>query len=281
MSEVERTAPPWSRLAYLLALVPAVALGVQGVVTARTLNLFEQGTVVAGAAAFLHGDMLYSDHFAFYGPLAYLVPYAGIPLFGVARGIFVVDFVVAAIMCLLVYALARRISGRPWLALLAPVILALAGGATQRNMMALASVLALVELERSGAVRWAVAAGASAALALLWFQDTGVWVAVATGLAAVLIRIFGEPERGVSVGLDPAVVRGLGRRAGAVVRLPGDPGCPARLGLLLLRLPELRLHRPVGDRLPPVVDRQLAGAVPPLAPVQVHVLPRSRTSASV
>jgi hypothetical protein len=170
-------------------MVPALALTVWGLLTARTLNLFEQGTVVSGGAAFVHGDMLYSEHFAFYGPLAYLVPYTWVALFGVVRGLFLMDTVTGMAMWVVVYALARHISQRPWLAIAAPAVVVLSGGGTQRNLMALVSMLALLQLGRSGRVAWSAAAGTSAALALLWFQDTGVWVAVATALGVVIAHV--------------------------------------------------------------------------------------------
>lgn len=160
-----------------------------------SLNLFESGTTVAGADALFRGHMLYSDHFGFYGPLAYVVQYAFAAGLPGNLGLLLVVVVIGLADCLLAYAVAATLTGRPYWSLAAPALLTAAGSATQRPLLALAAVLCVCRYEERGRVGWLVGAGAAAAGAVLWFQDAGVWTLTALGLAAAIVAALRLPSR--------------------------------------------------------------------------------------
>jgi hypothetical protein len=174
----------------VIAILPVALLWVLNTRAGVTLNLFESGTFLAGGQHQLHGHMLYSHVFAFYGPLAYLEPYLAARLLGHNDlGLLVPDLVVSALLCWTAYRLARRLSGRNWLSLVAPWVIAAQGSATPRTFTALIALLTLSHYEGDQRIRWLFASGGTAALATLWFQDAGVWVTIGIATAAVLAMI--------------------------------------------------------------------------------------------
>ena len=184
---------PW-RLA-ALGCLPYILVTLAQLRSGLALNLFEAGTTVAGGDALFRGDMLYSEHFGFYGPLAYVVQWAFATWVPGNVGLLLVVVVIGLADCLLAYAVAVALTGRAYLSLVAPALLAAAGSATQRPLLALAAVLCVCRYEQRGRVGWLVAAGAATSGALLWFQDAGVWSLLAFALATAVCMLLRLPDR--------------------------------------------------------------------------------------
>lgn len=191
----------------LLAMVPALAfaaLSLRGV----SLNLFEDGTTIAGGLRIFAGEAPYRDFFAFYGPLTYVLPAGVFRVTGsVTTAVVIYYAVISCATSLVAYLLARRISGRPVLALIVPAALVLLNATQTRSLPALAAVLALMAYERSLRRRWMVVAGAAISVALLWVQDSGAWLVVALLVAWAGSALMPEVRRVLtarSVGLAAA-----------------------------------------------------------------------------
>lgn len=167
------------------------------VILGRTLNLFESGTAIVGGQRLLDGQMPYTDFFAFYGPLTYLLPGIADEVTGsVTSADFGFGLVVGIVSAVVCYLLTVGLTDRPVAALIAPVVIVLLGANTARSLPALASILLLVWFERSGRRGWAIGAGACAGIGLLWIQDAGAWMCVSVALV-VLAGIFAARVRTV------------------------------------------------------------------------------------
>jgi hypothetical protein len=189
-----------ARLANVAALLPAPLLWLLTVRTGYTLNLFESGTVLAGGQHLVHGDMLYTDVFAFYGPLAYLGPYLMAALFGRSDlALLLPDVIFGTLVCWIAYRLAVRLSGRPWLSLLVPMAIAAQGADSRRTLPALASLLALSNYERTRARWWLFLSGIACAAATLWFQDAGISLAISLVVVTAVAMHRWRPALGGTV----------------------------------------------------------------------------------
>lgn len=199
-----------------VAVLPAVVFWLLNLHWGFTVNLFELGTVMEGGRRIGGGQALYTDFFSFYGPLGYLLPYAALLLSGsvvVAAG--VLDLVVAVLSSWVTYRLAAALSGRPAVALVAPLCLALVGGTTARTLAPLAGVLCLCAWETTQRSRWLLGVGAFTSVGLLWIQDGGAWLT----LAVLLVAAGGLRSERIRAVLGP---RHLGRIVvgGTVAALP-------------------------------------------------------------
>jgi len=171
------------------------------VVLGRGLNLFETGTTIVGGLRLLSGQMPYVDFFAFYGPLTYLFPGLAAKAAGsVTTADFVLDLLVGTASAVVAYLVATRLSRRPVLALLAPLILLLLGANTARTLPALLSVLLLIRAERTGRRIWLFVAGAAGGVGLLWIQDAGAWICVAVLVTALGGLVLPAARRVLSAG---------------------------------------------------------------------------------
>jgi hypothetical protein len=169
----------------VVAILPALMSWVVYVARGPTLNLFESGTMLAGGMQSLHGKTLYTDIFAFYGPLSYWIPGVAGAVGPGSVGVFLAGLLITVGYSIVAYLIAAHVSRRPVAALIAPVVLALAGAETMRGLPTLAAVLCLMQFERGRRPAWLLATGAAAGAGLLWFQDSGVWVSVAIAVVAV------------------------------------------------------------------------------------------------
>lgn len=153
------------------------------------LNLFESGTVVSGGWQMLGGKNLYTDIFAFYGPLTYLQ--AGLTsLVGPGlTGIYLADLLSLVLPAVCGYLLAARISGQPRWSLLVPVLLALSPGSlSARSVLPTVAVLALAGRRLGSPKRRSIIAGAAAGLSLCYLQDAGLAITAALLVGWVATR---------------------------------------------------------------------------------------------
>ena len=219
-----------SRASALLAsgavVVAVVAKQALYLALGRGLNLFEDGTALAGGARMLRGQVPYTDFFAFYGPLTYLVPAVVHRLVGsVSSGIFVTQALIAVVTAVASYLVTLALTRRVVVSMAAPAVIVLLGAYTARPLPALIGLVLLSRYERDGRRRWLVASGVSAAAGLLWIQDAGAWLCVAVFVVwiAHLLRpsrrkafdakAFGVFSAGVGLGLAPWVTYVLDKGA--------------------------------------------------------------------
>lgn len=160
------------------------------VLLGRTLNLFEDGTSTTGGMRILSGQMPYTDFFAFYGPLTYILPGLAHAATGsVTTSIFGLDLVIGVLCATTAYLVTAILSRRPVFALATPVVLLLLGANTARTLPALIALLLLARFETTKGRGWLLAAGGLAGVGLLWIQDVGAWLCVAV-LVVCLMRLF-------------------------------------------------------------------------------------------
>ncbi|QAY69005.1 hypothetical protein [Xylanimonas protaetiae] len=214
-----------SRWPVAVAVAIPALLWLAHTVLGRALNLFETGTAIAGGERILAGETPYTDFFAFYGPLTYLVPGLAHRVTGsVTTADFGQALLESVAVCVVAYAIAARLSGRRVAALLVPLALAMLGAATVRTLPALVSVLLLTRFEATGRRRWAVGAGAAGGVGLLWIQDAGAWICLAIALVWAASLAFPAARRldwrafcayagGVAAAIAPFVVWMLVRGA--------------------------------------------------------------------
>ena len=161
------------------------------------VNLFEAGTLVAGGSQILDGKAPYTEHFAFYGPLSYLEPGVlgriGPGLIGLQVGALVVGASVAVVA----YWISARISNRPLLALIVPVLLAMGGNVSDRTLLPLLAVLLMSRWEERHSKLSLFGAGALTALSLLYLQDSGLALAAAIVATFVVGRALNRAPREV------------------------------------------------------------------------------------
>ena len=188
-AQARRWSPP---VASLLSVAPFVLLFAQRVVSGYRVNLFESGTIFEGGQRILEGQTLYTDVFAFYGPLAYLIPGGVYRLLGPGvHTLVALDFVIGLAVCLITYLLTARLTNRMWWALVTPLTVALTDSANNRVLAPLAGLLCLHLYVTTGRRRWAALSGACATAALLWMQDGGA--AVLVSLVAVIVYAITRP----------------------------------------------------------------------------------------
>jgi hypothetical protein len=174
----------------LASTIPTIAISAITLRSGVTINLFESGTVLSGGYRMLHGDVLYRDIFAFYGPLVYLIPGLAARLTPGLAGIFAVGVLTGAGASMAQYATVFRLSGRRYAALIVPWGLALMGANTARTLPALCGYLCICQATRTHQKRWWFAVGLSAGVGLIWWQDGGVFflLALAVGIASSFRR---------------------------------------------------------------------------------------------
>lgn len=183
-------------LAIIVAVLSVLRWGVY-VALGRTMNLFESGTAIVGGQRMLSGEMPFTEYFAFYGPLSYLLPAA---LAGVTGAITTADFgydvIVGTATVVVAYLLTAKLTGRPGWALLAPASILLLGSNTSHTLPALLSALLLSYAETSGRRGLLVGAGIFGGLGLLWVQDAGAWICMAV-FATLVIGLLSRRIRSV------------------------------------------------------------------------------------
>src|SRR5690349_11119864 len=122
------------RVALGVALVPVIVLAVYQWRVGVSANLFETGTTLSGGDRALHGEALYRDVFAFYGPLSYFVPAVVVAIFGhTLYTLVVLDLVLAVLGAAVGFALVRIITKSLPAAIIAGWMMAVPGLAGQRT----------------------------------------------------------------------------------------------------------------------------------------------------
>jgi len=108
-----RDRPESSRTDLLIGCVIAVFAAVSALPLMRIASAMDEGIVLQGGIRILHGQVPYRDFFSFYTPLSYYVAAAAFRVFGETLvGARVVLLIYSALMSLIVYLLARRITIR-------------------------------------------------------------------------------------------------------------------------------------------------------------------------
>lgn len=170
----------------LVAAIPAAVVSVMALIRGERLNLFEFGTLVAGGDQVIgHGKMLYTDVFAFYGPLTYLEPALASRIGTGLVGLQIESMAVLLLGAIASYRLTVRLCQRPFLGLVVPCSLALVGGLVPRATPGILALLCLAALESEGVRAWAPFVGFWAAVGVLYFQDAGVAIVAALALVSL------------------------------------------------------------------------------------------------
>jgi len=195
-----RDRPESSRTDLLIGCVIAVFAAVSALPLMRIASAMDEGIVLQGGIRILHGQVPYRDFFSFYTPLSYYVAAAAFRVFGETLvGARVVLLIYSALMSLIVYLLARRITNRPASSAIAVVFALIAVPSVfalihnwDSSVFALLALYFLVLFIESPQWWWIALTGLCTGLTGMANQAKGGGLLLGFGLAALLLRLSGR-----------------------------------------------------------------------------------------
>lgn len=180
-----------------LPVIPWILASIYSWNAGVNLNLFESGTLLSGGTRMLHGDLLYSEIFAFYGPLTYLAPTVLADMLGGdIRSVYLAEHLLDLFCILIFLHFCRHLTESWFITFVSTGVASLAGICNTRTAFPLLAIHLLSLGIKKSRQRYSAASGVAAACSVLYFQDGGALL-LASLAVCTSIAYFRNSVRGL------------------------------------------------------------------------------------